>query len=145
MAIAPKERWSAGATLKNGQRTSQAISLPRGRWNLSLQYFSPFGLTLSAPGFRQNLKAALDGQRPNTISLANDGQFWPAGSYASRGGRVRFSVAAADPSFLQRLSGYDDIAYVGNLVAVRAGKRRVVPLHAACNQWIDSYESPKAP
>ena len=143
--IAPKERWSAGATLKNGQRTSQAISLPRGRWNLSLQYFSPFGLTLSAPGFRQNLKAALDGQRPNTISLANDGQFWPAGSYASRGGRVRFTVAAADPSFLQRLSGYDDIAYVGNLVAVRAGKRRVVPLHAACNRWIDSYESTEAP
>ncbi|HKI67138.1 MAG TPA: hypothetical protein VJ989_07710 [Solirubrobacterales bacterium] len=143
--IAPKERWSGGATLENGQRTSQTVSLPRGRWNLSLQYFSPFGLTLSAPGFRQNLKAALDGQRPNTISLANDGQFWPAGSYASRGGRVRFSVAGADPSFLQRLSGYDDIAYVGNLVAVRAGKRRVVPLHAACNQWIDSYESSAAP
>jgi hypothetical protein len=143
--IAPKERWSGGATLENGQYTSQTVPLPRGRWNLSLQYFSPFGLTLSAPGFRQNLKAALDGQRPNTISLANDGQFWPAGSYASRGGRVRFSVAGADPSFLQRLSGYDDIAYVGNLVAVRAGKRRVVPLHAACNGWIDSYESPKAP
>jgi len=143
--IAPKERWSAGSTLKNGQRTSQTISLPSGRWNLSLQYFSPFGLTLSAPAFRQNLKAALDGQRPNTISLANDGQFWPAGSYASRGGRVRFTVAGADPSFLQRLSGYDDIAYIGNLVAVRAGKRRVVPLHDACNQWIDSYESSAPP
>ncbi len=143
--IAPKGRWSAGSRLKNGQRTTQAISLPRGRWRLSLQYFSPFGLTLSAPGFQQDLNAALDGQRPNTISLANDGQFWPAGAYASRGGRVRFTVAAADPSFLQRLSGYDDIAYVGNLVAVRAGKRRVVPLHAACNRWIDSYESSAAP
>ncbi|HET6570226.1 MAG TPA: hypothetical protein VFG58_01905 [Solirubrobacterales bacterium] len=143
--IAPKERWSAGSRLKNGQRSSQTISLPRGRWHLSLQYFSPFGLTLSAPGFHQDLEAALDGQRPNTISLANDGQFWPAGSFRSPGGRVRFAVAAAEPDFLQRLSGYDDIAYIGNLVAVRAGKRRVAPLHDACNQWIDHYESAAAP
>jgi hypothetical protein len=145
VAVATKERWSAGGTLLNGQRTSQAIALPRGRWQLSLQYFSPFGLTLSAPGFRRELKAALDGQRPNTISLANDGQFWPAGAYSSHGGRVRFTVSAAEPSFLQRLSGYDDIAYIGNLVAVRAGKRRVVPLRAACNRWIDSYESQAQP
>lgn len=145
VAIAPKEGWSAGSTLTNGRSTSQAISLPRGHWHLSLQYFSPFDLTLSARGFHQDLEAALDGQRPNTISLANDGQFWPAGAYASRGGRVRFTVAAADPSFLQRLTGYDDIAYVGNLVAVRSGKRRVVPLHSACNHWIDSYESSAQP
>jgi hypothetical protein len=110
-----------------------------------MQYFSPFALTLSAPGFERELEPALDGQRPNTISLANDGQFWPAGVYASRGGKVRFAIDAADASFLQRLSGYDDVAYVGNLVAVRAGKRRIVPLSAACNQWIDWYESEAAP
>jgi len=61
------------------------------------------------------------------------------------GGRVRFAIEAAEPSLLQRLSGYDDVAYVGNLVAVRAGKRRVVPLSSACNSWIDSYESEAAP
>ncbi len=54
-------------------------------------------------------------------------------------------MSAAEPSFLQRLSGYDDVAYVGNLVAVRAGKRRIVPLSAACNGWIDWYESEAAP
>jgi hypothetical protein len=145
VAIAPKESWGAGSTLQTGAGTSQTIALPRGRWRLSLQYFSPFGLTLSAPDFSQALKAALDGQRPNTISLANDGQFWPAGTYSSRGRRVRFTITAADPSFLQRLTGYDDIAYIGNLVAVRAGKRRVVPLSAACNSWIDSYESKAQP
>ncbi|HET7053774.1 MAG TPA: hypothetical protein VFI09_07650 [Solirubrobacterales bacterium] len=145
VAIAPKESWSAGSTLQTGAGTAQTIALPRGRWRLSLQYFSPFGLTLSAPGFSQALEAALDGQRPNTISLANDGQFWPAGTYSSPGGRARFTVSAADPSFLQRLTGYDDIAYVGNLVAVRAGKRHVVPLRSACNSWIDSYESQAQP
>ena len=145
VAIAPKARWSEGSQLHTGGRTAQTLTLPRGRWRLSLQYFSPFGLTLSAPGFTEELKPALDGQRPNTISLANDGQFWPAGVYDSRGGRVRFAIDAAEPSFLQRLSGYDDVAYVGNLVAVHAGKRRIVPLHAACNGWIDWYESRAAP
>ena len=73
-----------------GESASQTVELPAGRWHLSLQYFSPFGLTLSAPGFRQELVPALDGQRPNTISLANDGQFWPAGGCASDGGPTRF-------------------------------------------------------
>ena len=145
VAIAPKARWDEGSQLHTGERTAQTISLPAGRWRLSLQYFSPFALTLSAPGFERELEPALDGQRPNTISLANDGQFWPAGAYESHGGRVRFAVAAAEPSFLQRLSGYDGVAYVGNLVAVRAGKRRIVPLSAACNSWIDWYESEASP
>jgi hypothetical protein len=145
VAIAPKGRWDAGSLLHTGGRTSQAIALPRGRWRLSLQYFSPFALTLSAPGFSRELVPALDGQRPNTISLANDGQFWPAGTYASHGGRVRFTVQAADPSTLQRLSGYNGTAYLGNLVAVHAGKRRIVPLSAACNSWIDWYEAEESP
>jgi hypothetical protein len=145
VTIGPKARWDEGDELRTGGRTTQAMKLPTGRWRLSLQYFSPFGLTLSAPGFHAELKPALDGQRPNTISLANDGQFWPAGTFVSRGGRVRFTVYAADASFLQSLSGYDGVAYIGNLVAVRAGKRRIVPLSSACNNWIDWYESPAAP
>jgi hypothetical protein len=145
VAIVPKARWSEGSELQTGEHTAQTLELPGGRWRLSLQYFSPFGLTLSAPGFRRELKPALDGQRPNTISLANDGQFWPAGVYRSHGGKVTFAIDAAEPSFLQRISGYNDVAYIGNLVAVRAGKRRIVPLAAACNGWIDWYESAASP
>jgi hypothetical protein len=145
VAIAPKGGWSEGGQLRNGERTAQTIELPRGRWHLSLQYFSPFDLTLSAPGFEEDLRPALDGQRPNTISLANNGQFWPAGVYTSRGGQIEFAIEAEDASFLQRLSGYDDVGYVGDLVAVRAGERRIVPLSSACDQWIDWYESPAAP
>jgi hypothetical protein len=145
VAIGPKSGWSMGNELSAGARTSQRIALPRGRWRLSIQYFSPFSLSLEAPGFRRELKAALDGQRPNTISLANDGQYWPAGVYASRGGRARFTVAAAKPTALQRLSGYDAAAQIGNLVAVRAGKRRIVPLQGACDGWIDWYSSKALP
>jgi hypothetical protein len=145
VAIAPKARWGTGSRLQTGAETSQSVRLPSGRWRLSIQYFSPFPLSLGAPGFRHELKPALDGQRPNTISLANDGQYWPAGVYDSHGGGVRFTVTAAEPTTLQRISGYDATAYLGNLVAIRAGKRRIVPLRDACNGTIDWYESKALP
>jgi hypothetical protein len=143
--IGPKGAWREGSTLGTGASTSQSLELPRGSWNLSIQYFAPFDLTLSAPGFREPLKAALDGQRPNTISLGNNGQFWPAGRYESKGGRVPFTLSTAAASALQSLSGYDGKAYVGELVAVPARPHRIVPLGAACNGWIDWYQSPAAP
>lgn len=144
--VGAKRRWRPDATLETGERAAQALRLPAGRWRLSLQYFSPFELTLTAPGFRQPLEAALDGQRPSTISLASDGQYWPAGTVAGGGGPLRFTVSAAEPSALQRLSGYDGQAKLGNLVAVRAAPRRIVPLgEQACGAWVDWYESPAAP
>ncbi|HEX5983420.1 MAG TPA: hypothetical protein VFY69_04360 [Solirubrobacterales bacterium] len=143
--IGHKDDWSEGSVLETGAATSQSLRLPAGSWNLSLQYFSPFELTLSAPGFREPLKAALDGQRPNTISLGNNGQYWPAGRFESTGGRVRFTIETADASRLQDLTGYDGKAYLGNLVAVPAEPHRTVPLGAACNSWIDWYESEEAP
>lgn len=144
-AIGAKERWSPDSMLGTGERAVQTLRLPVGRWRLSLQYFSPFDLTLSAPGFRQPLRAALDGQRPSTISLASDGQLWPAGEIAVEGGPVRFTVSAAEPSALQRLSGYDGKAQLGELVAVPARPHRIVPLRETCGGWVDWYESPASP
>jgi hypothetical protein len=144
-AIAGKDHWRNGSELGAGESTSQPLQLPAGEWNLSLQYFSPFDLTISAPGFSEGLKAALDGQRPNTISLRNNGQFWPAGRYRSQGGTTEFTISATEPSTLQELSGYDGRAYVGELVAVAVGPHRTVALSQACDQWIDSYESKAAP
>jgi hypothetical protein len=143
--IGPKAAWDEGSILGTGAQTSQALDLPAGSWNLSIQYFSPFDLTLSAPDFREPLKAALDGQRPNTISLGNNGQFWPAGRYESSGGRTKFTLASADASTLQSLSDYDGKAYVGELVAVPTKPHRIVPLSQACNAWIDWYESQEVP
>ncbi len=143
--IGQKESWDEGSVLGTGSETSQALRLPAGTWDLSLQYFSPFDLTLSAPGFEESLKAALDGQRPNTISLGNNGQFWPAGRYRSKGGKVRFTVTTPEASWLQSLTGYDGKAYLGELVAVPAKPHRTVPLSQACNHWIDWYEAEEAP
>ncbi|HWP33477.1 MAG TPA: hypothetical protein VNL97_06985, partial [Solirubrobacterales bacterium] len=96
-------------------------------------------------GLRQPLKAALDGQRPSTISLASNGQFWPAGTIVSPGGRVRFTVSAAEPNGLQRLVGYSGKAELGELVAVPAQPRQTVPLERACDGWIDWYEAGEVP
>jgi hypothetical protein len=144
--IGQRDSWDAGPILGTGEETSQTLDLPRGRWRLSLQYFSPVSAVLSGPGFDRDLEAALDGQRPNTISLANDGQYWPAGVYVQRRpGPVRFTFATAEPSTLQRLSGYDGKAYVGKLVAVQAQPHRVVPLVQTCGRWLDWYQGPGAP
>ena len=143
--VGDKSRWSPASALETGESASQTLRLPAGRWLLSLQYFSPFDLTLSAPGFQRSLPAALDGQRPNTISLANEGQFWPAGRIDSDGSPIRFTISAAEPSTLQRLSGYSGRADLGELVAVPAKPHRIVPLSQACNSWIDWYESAEVP
>jgi len=144
--IGSKDAWDAGPVLQTGEQTSQTLELPAGRWRLSLQYFSPFDVTLSAPGFEQGLEPGLDGQRPNTISLANDGQYWPAGEYVQRtAGPVRFTLSTAEASSLQRLTGYDGKAYFGQLVAVRAEPRRIVELGEVCGRWLDWYESSAAP
>ena len=143
--IGPKAAWYGGSVLGTGEQAAQAMSLPAGEWTLSIQYFSPFDLRLTAPGFSESLPAALDGQRPNTISLGNNGQYWPAGRFRSDGGPVIFTLKAADATDLQNLTGYDGKAYLGELVAVPAKPHRIVPLSQACNGWIDWYESKASP
>ncbi len=143
--VGPKSAWRQESSLGTGESASQSLNLPAGRWRLSLQYFSPFGLTLSAPGLHTSLIAALDGQRPNTISLANNGQFWPAGTIRSRGARLRFTISAAKASALQSLTGYEGRAAIGELAAVRAGPHRIVPLSEACGGWLDWYQAKSAP
>jgi hypothetical protein len=143
--IGTKPKWSEGSTLGTGESTSQSLQLPPGTWDLSLQYFSPFGLTISAPGFEEKLIPALDGQRPNTISLNNNGQFWPAGKFESKGGRAEFTITAASASWIQSLTGYDGKAYIGEIVATKAEPHKTVPLVKACGGWIDWYESAQAP
>ena len=145
VALGAKAGWRPDSILQSGESASLSLGLPRGRWLLSLQYFSPFELTLTASGLQQQLPAALDGQRPSTISLASNGQFWPAGTVRSAGGKVRFTVTAAEPSTLQRLSGYAGKAELGELVAVRAGRRRTVAFARTCGHWVDWYEADETP
>jgi hypothetical protein len=143
--VGNKPKWSDGSILETGESTSQTLELPQGDWNLSIQYFSPFALSLEAPGFSEELIPALDGQRPSSISLNNNGQFWPAGKFHSGGGKIKFTIKAAPADWLQSLTGWEGKAYIGEIVATKAEPRREVPLSQACGGWIDWYESPQAP
>jgi hypothetical protein len=143
--VGNKPKWSNGSILETGESTTQTLELPKGTWNLSLQYFSPFALTITAPGFEEDLIPALDGQRPSSISLNNNGQFWPAGKFHSPGGKVEFTIHAASADWLQSLTGWEGKAYIGELVATKAEPRREVPLAQACGGWIDWYEGEQSP
>ncbi len=143
--IGTKPSWSDGSILETGESTSQTLDLPKGTWYLSLQYFSPFALSVNAPGFKEELIPALDGQRPSSISLNNNGQFWPAGKFQSPGGKVEFTIDAASADWLQSLTGWEAKAYIGEIVATKAEPRHVVPLSKACGGWIDWYEGTESP
>jgi hypothetical protein len=143
--IGTKPSWSNGSILETGESTTQTLDLPKGDWDLSLQYFSPFALSVDAPGFKEELIPALDGQRPSSISLNNNGQFWPAGKFHSDGGKVEFTIDAAPADWLQSLTGWDAKAYIGEIVATKAEPHREVPLAQACGGWIDWYEGPESP
>jgi hypothetical protein len=143
--VGTKPSWSDGSILETGESTSQTLDLPKGEWYLSLQYFSPFALSVEAPGFKEELIPALDGQRPSSISLNNNGQFWPAGKFDSFGGKVEFTIHAAPADWLQSLTGWEAKAYIGEIVATKAEPRHTVPLRKACGHWIDWYEGNEAP
>lgn len=146
--VGPKEDWRDGPRPALGEETSQKLSLPAGRWNLSLQYFSPVAIHLraQAAGLDEQLPAALDGQRPNQLTLFNDGQYWPAGSIElQRPARLRFTVSVDDPDALQRLTSYDGTAFLGELTARPVGPERRVPLVAACGSWVDFYSGGRVP
>jgi hypothetical protein len=146
--IGPKESWDNGTKLGLGEDSSQTLDLPAGRWNLSLQFFSPEPIQLRAQGARldEHLPAAIDGQRPNQLTLYNDGQYWPAGSIdLSAPARVRFTVDVNGPNALQRLTGYAGKAFLGQLTARPVGPERRVPLKQACGAWVDYYSGGRLP
>lgn len=143
--IARRDNWAPSRFLLAGDHAEQTLQLPAGEWRLSLQYFAPRGIELTAPGLSTELIPALDGQRPSTISLANDGQFWPAGELVvEQAGPVTFRVQAPEPSSLQRLLGHRSPVHLGNLVAVPVGQQRKVPLSEVCGSWVDWYRGGSA-
>jgi hypothetical protein len=143
--VGTKPSWSNGSILETGESTTQALDLPPGDWDLSLQYFSPFALSVTAPGFEEAIIPALDGQRPSSISLNNNGQFWPAGKFHSKGGKAEFTIHAAPADWFQSLTGWDAKAYIGEIVATKAEPHREVPLAQACGGWIDWYSGEESP
>jgi hypothetical protein len=121
--------------LSPGQTASQTISLPPGKWELSLQYVSPVtGVTVTAPGLDVHLPAGVDAAIPYR---PDQGPYWPVGEVTSQGGPITVSVTADDVNTYQSLLGVDAPAVIGNLTAVNTSGFKTLPTAAACGLYVD--------
>ncbi len=134
------DQWTPDDRLKAGEEASAALTLGPGTWRVSLQYFSPFGLRLAAPGYDRRFPASLDGQRLANRDTGSTGQYWPGGLLkVKRRGTVTFRISTGGPSTLQRLTGYSRRTELGRLVLMRTGARQRVPMDRICERWVDFF------
>jgi hypothetical protein len=111
------------------------MRLPRGRWNLSLQYDSQVSLLVSGGGHSFTLPPSLDGMY---LSEQGKAAYWRAGTLRSKGGRMTVTVAAQEPSDFQRLVGVRRQVWLGSIAATR-GEPAKTPLRDTCNRFVDHF------
>jgi len=106
------------------------LSLSPGAWDLETPYQSPVPVTVSGPGgVLRRLPADLD--RP--------GPRWPIGRVVvPPSGSVTLTIHAS----AAWLTPVSDTANMVAIVATPVGTERVVPLRAACGQYVDWYTNP---
>jgi hypothetical protein len=127
VAPAPVVAQNPGSIVPNGH-LEVGLSLPAGRWDLSLQYVSPQGLQITAPGLHTRLPAYLG--RP--------GPYFALGTVASPGSH-RTTVVSVYEEHPSRLTSPQAVATLGALVATRVGERKMIPLAKACGRYVDWY------
>jgi len=144
-AVGLRSDWLPEPDLNLGDSASVKLDLGKGEWRLSLQYFTPTGMTMSAPGYQRHFEASINGQRLSNMDTGSTGQFWPAGVInVDQDGPVTFTVKAAEPSFLQKLTGYSRKTKLGRIVATRAEPRAQIPMSQICDKWVDFFRRTKA-
>ncbi len=114
------------SVLAAGTAATQQVTLPPGRWQVSLQYTSSTSLLVRTPELSSVLPAALEHQGP----------YWPAGDITSTGRRLTIQVKVHAPPTLatSRSATLGDLAFVRVDVAPR-----VMPLNTACGRYVDWY------
>jgi hypothetical protein len=137
--------WVPSPALAPGEQASQSLDLDRGMWRISIQYFTPGGMTLSAPGYSRKFAPAIDGQRVSNQATGSFGQFWPGGVIeVSEPGPVEFTVSAREPSAIQDLTGYARETKLGRIALTRVEARRRVPMSEICDEWVDFFRRSEA-
>jgi hypothetical protein len=132
--------WLPDPDLRLGDSASVDLDLGEGEWRLSLQYFTPTGMTMTAPGYRRHFDGSINGQRLSNMDTGSNGQFWPAGVIeVTEPGPVTFTVKADEPTFLQKLTGYSRKTKLGRIIATRAAPRDRVPMSEICDRWVDFF------
>ena len=135
--------WSPSPTVESGSESSQELTLPRGRWRISIQYDSTRALRIRAPGMAATL--------PPNLDYRGSVPFHAAGELTvGRHGPVRFTASVERPPLAGRLLGAYSVAHLGAIAASPAagdqsggplpglGERRV-PLGRACGRYVDWF------
>lgn len=138
VALGP-QAWS-GRPSAAGESATLVLTLPRGTWDISLQYVSREGIDVSLPGLRTSLPASLERMGP----------YWLVGTVrtaARTSLRVRATTRpltwfgrALGARGETRALGAVVRSPLGGVAATRHGAReRVVPLRRACGRYVDWY------
>lgn len=135
-------RWTPRPTIHDGTPATATLSLPNGRWQLSLQYDASQDVDVTAPGFEGTLPANLD-YRGSTPYYRVPGILT-----VRRGGKTRITVSVEPPPVAGRLLGASSVAHLGTVAATPAGTsprgapgdgEAHVALAAACGRYVDWY------
>ena len=118
-----------GVNLAPGGSFVVGLPLPRGRWELSVQYVSTMITHYSAQGGHWTLPAFLG--RP--------GEIFDVGPVTGGGvgAPVPFTIRAERPSFLSGDTTYADSQVI--LATRLPNTRQIVPLKDACGKYVDWY------
>jgi hypothetical protein len=125
-----------GDAREAGSDATRTVSLPPGRWDISLQYARRNPIDVTVGGHTTTLPANLDRLGP----------LFAAGT--TPGGREEVRIHVHGPTTLARLLGarsptnaFDSYRRqpLGAVVATRRVAPKRVPLSQACNRYVDSY------
>ena len=131
-----QDSWH-GTTGLPGHTARTRVSLPRGRWDVSLQYVSFTKLTVRGPHLKKTIA-------PNYGVITS---FWPAGTLTSNGRPFTLAITAAQRSWFGRLLGTPrsarstpaphspPLAQVA--FTVHAATPQRVPINDACGRYVD--------
>jgi hypothetical protein len=135
--FSPQRRWRPKQFLKDGRTATIKLDLAPGRWTIAMQYHTPFGVILDAPGLHATLPANLDGQVPNS----GQGPWYDVRTIKASG-PITIEARPTGRSWAQRLLRVKRQGILGGVAAMRAGAaERLVPIRSACGRYVDWYES----
>ena len=129
--VFPEEDWNKG-TIENGSPATLDLELPRGAWDLSVQYDATRPVTLSGPD------AGYETTLPGNLDYRGSAPYWPAGTIEIPNGEpIRIIASVEQPPLAGRLMGAHSVAHVGSVVATGAvdGRSR----RPTCNDYVDWY------
>ena len=155
--------WDPDSRITEAAGASQELSLPPGRWAISIQYASTQPLRLAAPavGYEETMRTNLLFRGPSPFYAAGEVEVPALGADRppdevkgrARAVPVRFEATVEDPPLPGRVLGTESRAYLGTIAATPlspqtpsglaevapSASRGEVPLQGACTAYLDWY------